>query len=143
MLLSLLFLTSRAQSQTSGIVKWTYTIKKIKPTEAILFLQANIEQDWHLFSTNQKPMGPLKTTFTFSKSSTYAVIGKVEEPAPITKFDETFKVYIMYFEKEVIFEQKLVLKSADVLVKGKIEFMACNESQCLTPEQVEFSIPIK
>ena len=50
---------------------------------------------------------------------------------------------IGYFEKEVIFQQKIKLKSANAAaVKGKLEYMTCNDKKCLPPEDVDFTIPL-
>lgn len=153
MLLGLLFCTVSAQAQILSVVKWSYAAKKTSATEAVLYLKATVQPGWHVFSVNQKPSGPLKTTFTFSKSAEYALIGKVIEPAPITKFDQTFGIEVMYFENEVVFQQKIKIlrkalddkggKNDGLIVKSKVAFMACNESQCLPPDQIEFSLTIK
>jgi hypothetical protein len=48
-----------------------------------------------------------------------------------------------YFENSVVFQQKVKLKSAKAAaVKGKLEFMTCNDQKCLPPDEVEFSIPL-
>ncbi|WP_341871380.1 hypothetical protein [Spirosoma oryzicola] len=51
---------------------------------------------------------------------------------------------VSYFEKEVIFQQKVKLtgKSPQV-VKGTIEYMVCNDKQCLPPDEIPFSVSIK
>ena len=50
---------------------------------------------------------------------------------------------VSYFEKAVIFQQKIKLNKAATTAKGKVEFMVCNDRQCLPPEEIEFSIPVK
>jgi hypothetical protein len=50
---------------------------------------------------------------------------------------------VAYFEKSVIFQQKVKLNRGTTTVKGKVEYMVCNDRQCLPPEEVEFSIPVK
>lgn len=143
MLIGLLWSVISTQGQILSAVKWSYAAKKTSETEALLYLKAIVQSGWHVFSVNQKPGGPLKTTFTFSKNADYTLIGNVIEPGPILKFDKTFGIEIMFFQNEVVFQQKVKLKSGKGVVKGKVEFMACNDTQCLPPEEIEFTIPIK
>jgi thiol:disulfide interchange protein len=49
---------------------------------------------------------------------------------------------IAWHEKEVIFLQKIKLKSPKTIVSGSLEFMVCNDKQCLPPTEVEFNIPV-
>ena len=50
---------------------------------------------------------------------------------------------IGYFEKEVVFQQKIRFKSANpLIVKGKLEYMTCNDIRCNPPEEVNFAIPL-
>jgi len=50
---------------------------------------------------------------------------------------------VSYFEKSVTFQQKIKLKSANAsVVKGKLEYMTCNDKKCLPPDDIDFSIPL-
>lgn len=144
LILSLLICSAfGAFAQLENPVKWSYAAKKINKTEAIVYLKASIDQGWHLYSQNLKPGGPNKTIFTFTKSKDYVAVGATTEPKPITKFEAVFKMDVSYFENNVVFQQKIKLNKPTTAVKGKVEFMVCNDKSCLPPEEVEFSIPIK
>src|ERR1700743_928176 len=136
-------LTLGAYAQIETPVKWSYAAKKISPTEAVVFLKATIEANWHIYSLNVKDGGPIKTSFTFAPSKEYSLVGKPSEPKPITKYEKTFGMNVSYFEKEVVFQQKIKLKSANAsVVKGKLEYMTCNDHKCLPPDDIDFSIPL-
>ncbi|MEJ2901047.1 protein-disulfide reductase DsbD domain-containing protein [Pedobacter panaciterrae] len=137
-----LFLSFSASSQILKPVKWSYAAKKTSKTEAILYLKATIEDRWHIYSQNMADGGPVKTSFSFVPSKTYKLSGKTVEPKAITKFEKSFEMNVSYFEKSVIFQQKIKLTGAKALVKGTLEFMVCDDQQCLPPETVEFSIPV-
>ncbi|MGI4751989.1 MAG: protein-disulfide reductase DsbD domain-containing protein [Janthinobacterium lividum] len=143
LLVALSFLSTGLFAQILTPVKWSYAAKKISKTEAVLLLKATIDNGWHIYSTQQKDGGPVKTEFTFAPSKDYAVNGVLAEPKPITKFENSFKMNVSYFEKSVIFQQKIKLKKDQTDIKGKVEFMVCNDKQCLPPEDIEFSIPVK
>lgn len=135
--------TFTASSQILKPVKWSYAAKKTSKTEAILYLKATIEDGWHLYSQNMADGGPVKTSFSFKPSKEYKLNGKTIEPKAITKFEKSFDMNVSYFEHSVIFQQRIKLTTAKALVKGTLEFMVCNDEQCLPPENVEFSIPVK
>lgn len=124
-------------------VKWSYAAKKVNNTEAVLLIRATIDNGWHIYSSQQKEGGPIKTSFTFTPSKDYQLIGAVAEPKPSTKFESTFKMNVSYFEKSVIFQQKIKLKKDQTNIKGQLEYMVCNDRQCLPPEDIDFSIPVK
>ncbi|SDG04576.1 Disulphide bond corrector protein DsbC [Pedobacter terrae] len=138
-----LFTIAGAFAQIEKPVTWAYSAKKISKTEAVIYLKATIDDRWHIYSQNVKDGGPVKTTFTFSPSKDFSLVGKTIEPKAIVKYESTFKMNVSYFEKSVIFQQKIKLNKATTVVKGVVEFMVCNDKQCLPPEEVEFSVPVK
>ncbi|EHQ28759.1 protein-disulfide reductase DsbD domain-containing protein [Mucilaginibacter paludis] len=123
-------------------VKWSYAAKKLKNGEAVVFMKATIDEGWHLYSQTVKEGGPVKTTFTFPASKEYTVIGKTIEPTPITRNEKVFNMDVSFFQNSVIFQQKIKLKGSKATVKGKLEYMTCNDKQCLPPEDIDFSIPV-
>lgn len=132
-----------ASSQILNPVKWSYVAKKTSKTEATLYLKATIDQGWHIYAQNLSDGGPVKTSFTFTPSRAYKPIGRTIEPKAIVKFEKAFNMNVSYFEKSVIFQQKLKLAAANAIVKGTLEYMACDDTKCLPPETVSFSIPVK
>jgi len=139
-----LFFSLTASSQILKPVKWAYSAKKISKTEAVVAIRATIEDGWHIYSQNMADGGPVKTTFAFTPSKAYKVDGKTAEPKAITKFEKTFDMNVSYFEKTVTFTQKVKLTGgANPVVKGTVEYMVCDDSQCLPPETVDFAIAIK
>ena len=143
MLAASLFTVSAAFSQIAKPVVWSYAAKKTGTNEATVYIKAKIDKSWHMYSQNVKDGGPVKTTFTFSPSKEYNVVGKTIEPKAIVKYEPTFKMNVSYFENQVVFQQKVKLTKATTNVKGKVEFMVCNDRECLPPEEIEFSVPIK
>lgn len=124
-------------------VTWSYAAKRLPGNQAMLLLRATIDEGWHIYSQTVANGGPVKTTIQFNAAKTYTVIGKPIEPKPITEYEKDFDMKVSYFEKQVIFQQKIKLKDAGATtIKGSIEFMACNNKQCLPPETVEFSIQV-
>jgi DsbC/DsbD-like thiol-disulfide interchange protein len=130
-------------AQIETPVKWSYAAKKINPKEAVVFIKATINDGWHIYAQNMKDGGPVKTSFTFLPSKQYSLMGKTTEPQPITHFEKSFNMAVSYFEKTVIFQQKIKLKAAQTIVKGSLEYMTCNDHKCLPPSDLDFSVTIK
>jgi DsbC/DsbD-like thiol-disulfide interchange protein len=143
LLIVMLMISAGAFAQIETPVKWSYAAKKISNTEAVIFLRATIQDGWHIYSQNVKDGGPIKTSFKFTRSKEYALVGITSEPAPVTKYEEAFKMNVSYFEKTVTFQQKIKLKSANVSsIKGQLEYMTCNDKKCLPPEDVDFTVSL-
>jgi len=136
-------LSAATYAQIEAPVKWGYGVKKINATEAYVLVQATIEPGWHIYSLNQKDGGPVKTSITFTPSKEFSLIGTTVEPKPITKFEKAFGMNVLYFEKTVTFQQKVKLKGGQAVVKGKLEYMTCNDQKCLPPDDLDFSVTIK
>jgi DsbC/DsbD-like thiol-disulfide interchange protein len=137
-----LMITISAHAQVESHVKWAYAAKKTSATEAVLFIKATIDNGWHIYSQTVKEGGPVKTSFSFTPSKEYTLAGVTVEPKPITKYEKVFGMNVGYFENAVIFQQKIKLKAGKSIIKGKLEFMTCNDQKCLPPDEVEFSIPV-
>jgi hypothetical protein len=138
-----LLLSLSARSQILKPVKWSYAAKKTSATTATVFIKATIQEGWHVYGLTVPEGGPIKTTFTFTPSNSFSTTGAIIAPKPTVKFEKTFNMNVNFFEKEVIFQQKVKLKGAEAEVKGTVEFMVCSDRQCLPPETTAFSIPVK
>ena len=138
----MLFVSS-VYAQILTPVKWSYVAKKTGTNEATLYFKATIDAGWHIYSTALADGGPIKTSFTFSSSKDYTLAGKVIEPTPVKKFEKAFNMNVTYFEKSVIFQQKVKLKKGQTVVKGQIEYMTCNDRKCLPPDDINFSLEVK
>lgn len=140
--LFILFGCSGAYAQILTPVKWAYASKKISNDEYMVLIRATIDEGWHIYSQHVKEGGPIKTSFTFKPSKEYSLVGTTIEPAPVTKFENAFKMNVSYFENTVTFQQKVKLKAGKATVKGQLEYMTCNNKQCLPPEDVDFTVNI-
>ncbi|MBP1676134.1 MAG: Protein-disulfide reductase [Bacteroidetes bacterium] len=144
--LSILFLLVCAltYSQIENPVKWSFGSRNISDTEAELTFIANAESGWHIYSQFTNDGGPVPTSFTFEKSADYDLIGKTKESGHLVKvFQKEFGVDVSYFSGKVVFTQKIKLKKPATTVTGSVEFMVCNDEQCLPPDEVSFKINVK
>ena len=127
-------------------VKWTFSTKQISAGEVQLIFSATIDKPWHLYSQDVPPPpdGPVPTSFFFEKSADFKTIGKVKEPKAIEEFDNQFKITLKYFADKAVFTQNIkVLSAKDFKITGYLEFMCCDDTQCLAPETIDFEFNIK
>jgi len=138
-----IFLPHVLTAQILKPVKWSYASKKVDAKHAIIYLKADIDEGWHIYSVNQPPGGPLKTSVKLEQNGAFGLNGKVTEPQAEEHFEKAFGINVFYFEKSVIFQQKILLKQSNAAITGKLSYMACNDHQCLPPEELDFEIPVK
>lgn len=143
-ILSVLLLSSVAFSQSERQVKWTYSAKKIADKTYEVHMVAAIGSSYHMYSQNAGVEGPLPTTITFTKNPLVEFSGKPKENGKlIKKVEEVWGGEVKYYEKSVEFVQVIKLKgNVKTNVVGKVEFIVCNDQQCLPPSSVDFNVNI-
>ncbi|MFY0252407.1 protein-disulfide reductase DsbD domain-containing protein [Chitinophaga sp. 30R24] len=141
--LALFALPILASAQIENPVKWSFTAKKVNATTYEVHATATINSGWHLYSQDAGE-GPVPTTFKFTKNPLAVTTGKVEEVGKLHKsFDKNFDSELKYYENSVDFVQKVTVKGkAATKVKGVVEFMVCDDHQCLPPKDLEFAVSV-
>lgn len=143
LILGLILFAVASQAQVFEPVKWSVASKKLNDKEAVVFIKATIEKGWHIYSLNLEDGGPIATSFDFPPSKQFSLVGKVAEPKPKHDFEEVFNMDVSYFEKEVVFQQKVKLNGDKATVKGNVEWQACDNERCLPPDEYSFAIAVK
>ena len=125
--------------QTIAQVDFSHYVKQTADDEITIFFSGKMSDGWHIYSQNEKN-GPTPTTLTISSIKGAELVGKLTaDQKPIKKFEEVFDAEVMYFEKSVLFSQKLKLTDSKYAVEGYLEYGACNDQNCLPPTSVDFS----
>lgn len=134
----LLLLSFTLYSQILDPVKWTTSVEKLSDTEYNLISTATIDSGWHLYSQNIKKGGPIPTSFTYANTdNSYEIVGKTSEEEGITNDDPIYKMKIKYFSDKAVFKQKIKLTKEVNSVEGAVRFMVCDDTQCLSPKEVD------
>lgn len=141
----LLLISFSMFGQMYNPVKWTTTVEKISDKEYILKAQAKIQSGWHLYGQYIEEGGPSPTVFTFkNQPKKFELIGKTTEDKGHETVDKIFDMKIKYFEDKALFTQKIKFISDDISdVAAEVDFMVCDDSNCLPPstEELTFKIP--
>ena len=142
-LLFLSVLTIAATHQIVDPVDWIFSSDQ-EGDEATLVLKAEVDPPWHLYSQHLEDGGPIPTSFHFKPSENYELLGETKEGESVKHYDPNFKMDLAYFEGDAIFEQPIKIKSKeDFEITGELEYMVCNDKECLPPEFVEFTFDIE
>lgn len=145
-LLALVVLTGisvHAQNGSATQVQWTYSAKKISAKVYEVHMTAKIGAGWHLYAQNAGS-GPVSTSFSLTANPLVTPSGTIKEVGKLKKvFEPAFKSEVRYYENAVDFVQTVQLKSAvKTSLAGKVEFMVCNDHECLPPTDVPFSVEL-
>ncbi|NNC69849.1 MAG: hypothetical protein HKN90_03395, partial [Flavobacteriaceae bacterium] len=129
--LLLIFSTTPTFAQILEPVKWSYEYKQISDNEYELIFTANIDENWAVYSQFINDDGPIPTTFTFEESDAVEFIGNVEESDEnkVTKYDAVFEMELSKFFNQAVFTQKIKLKKENIVVKGSLTYMTCDDQQ--------------
>lgn len=133
-----------SMAQSDKMVKWNYTVKKIADKTYEIHMTADIERDYHMYAQNVGVDGPVATTFTFTQSPEITMDGKIKEQGKlIKKFESAWNGNANYYERNVNFIQVVKLKhDLKTNLKGKVEFMVCDDKKCLLPSNVDINVTI-
>ncbi|HSN10384.1 MAG TPA: protein-disulfide reductase DsbD domain-containing protein [Hanamia sp.] len=131
-------------AQIQNPVEWTATSKKIADKTYEVHITATIDHGWHIYSQTTPDGGPIATSITFTKNPLVIVEGKPKEVGKLEKHNEPlFGVDVKQFSNTVDFVQLVKLKApVKTSVNVAVEFMVCNDRQCLPPSTRKFSVAL-
>jgi hypothetical protein len=139
-----LLIATATMAQSSKQVNWTWSARKIADKTYEVHMTATIGGDFHMYAQDAGGDGPIPTTFSFTKSPLFILDGGVKEKGQqIKKFETAWNHDVKYYEKTVDFVQIVKLKSnVKTSLAGKVEFMVCNDHECLPPADVDIKVNI-
>ncbi|NGY37520.1 thiol:disulfide interchange protein [Flavobacterium sp. XN-5] len=136
-------LSATTFSQIHKPVKWATSVVAVSGTTYDLVIQATIDDSWHLYSQNVPDGGPIPTAFTFPKNPSFELVGKPSEEKGHTVNDPIFNMKIKYFENKAVFKQRIkVLSNKAFKISGEVEFMVCDDANCLPPTYADLNFQI-
>ncbi len=141
----MLLLSAGMFGQMYNPVKWKTSAEQLSEKEYLLKIQAEIQSGWHLYGQYIEEGGPSRTAFSFKNpNKNFELIGKTTEEKGHEVQDKIFDMKIKYFEGKALFTQKIKIVSGSItVVNAEVEFMVCDDSNCLPPssEELIFKIP--
>lgn len=127
-------------------VSWTSSTKKIADKTYEITLTANIEDGWHMYSQTTPDGGPLPTKISITKNPLVVVpagnlkeVGKLEQ-----RHEPLFGVDVKQYSDQVVFKQTVKVKAnVKTSLDVAVQFMVCDDHQCLPPSTKKFTVALK
>lgn len=123
-------------------VKWETSVEQLSEKEYQLISVATIDEGWHLYSQDVPEGGPIPTAFTYDDAGKITINGNTQENAGHVVDDLVFEMKIKYFENKATFIQKVTVNEPVENVLAFVEFMVCDDRQCLTPTEIELNFDL-
>jgi len=139
-----LVFTTILKAQIHEPVKWKTSVEKVSDSVFDLVVKASIDKGWHLYSQNVPEGGPIATSFSFKDvENQFELVSETIEGEGHEVFDNVFNMKIKYFEKEAVFKQRIkVLTDKNITIEETLEFMVCDDTNCLPPTEVEITFEV-
>ncbi|MBR8534816.1 thioredoxin family protein [Carboxylicivirga sediminis] len=143
-LLVAIFTGAHAQMDMEQHITWKFSTNNLEDGKVEIICEASIDDGWHVYSSELPENTAVPTSIEVEESEAYSILdGITEEPKPTAHFDETFGAELKWFDKKVTFKKVVQLKQeGDVIIKGYIESMICNDETCMPPEMVDFELTV-
>ncbi len=122
-------------------VKWSFSSKKISDTEYDLIYKADIDKNWYVYSQYlESDEGPVATEIIYENDN-LSKVGKSKESGEKTSgFDKMFEMNVVKFKNDYTITQRIKTTKPKEAITGYLTFMTCDDSKCLPPEDIDFSI---
>ncbi len=137
--------TGAALAQIKDPVQWSFTAVKKSDKVYEITATASIANQWHIYSQNTPKGGPVPTKLVFKPNPLISLTGKVNETGSLKRIhDEYFGIDVNYYDNKVTFVQTINLRSkVKTSISGMVEFMVCNNNQCLPPKKIPFDLKLQ
>ena len=121
-------------------VTWSFTYDYMNSN---IVITGTIDEGWHLYSQKTPAnSGPIPVTVNINKKNGLKLIGKCEEKIePHEIFDVNFDSKVYLFEHSYLASQKIKLKNTNQII-GNVQYMVCNDTQCLPTIEVPITLII-
>ena len=120
-------------AQETEPVSWSYDLTKLNSLEYQISFNAEIIDEWKLYSQFSPEEGSVATSFKFlNNDNNYFADEIFNEDPYIIGYDNVFKMDLFYFEGKANFNQSLRLNNKDVnQVKIEVEYSSCDDELCI------------
>jgi len=133
-------------AQVEHPVKWSYGERRIDKNTIEIHLKATMQDDWHIYAQDQPANSVSKpASFKFNTGNNYILVGRVKERGKLINFfDPSSGLGAKEYSNTVDFVQVIKIRKPPVSsISGTLTYQACTDHMCLSPEDVNFFVPIK
>lgn len=136
----MLWVTIATTAQVLEPIHWNaQVVSSSGDTVVRVQVAARIDADWHLYDMNLPEGGPRSTEFVVEGVDDWKIdLTKGERQVT---YDMNFDMVLAWFESEAVWELQFPSTGAEQFT-GYVEYMACDDTQCLPPTRWEWQVEI-
>ena len=128
---------------TAQSVNWKSSVEHLEGDAYRIILEASIPAPYHMYDMGPYEGGPNATTITFTPGEGVTLEGGVEQlSTPERHYDKTFEMEIGTFAGKARFAQKVKLTAAKATVNAELEWMICDDTSCMPPEDTQMTVEL-
>lgn len=122
-------------------IEWSVKTSAIGPGEYLVTFRADIIDGWYVYSQTDYGDGPMPTVIAFDESAGLELLGSTEETGEktIEGHDDIFDMTVKKFKGWAEFTQKVKVSDPSTRFSGQLDYMACDEEQCIFPDPMYFA----
>lgn len=108
-----------------------------------IVFEASIPTPYHMYDMGPYEGGPNATTIVITPGEGMTLDGGVEQlTTPERHYDEMFSMEIGTFSGKAQFAQRVRLTAEQATAKAQIEWMICDDTSCMPPDDTELTITV-
>ena len=128
---------------TAQNVSWKSSVEHLEGDVYRIVLEASIPAPYHMYDMGPYEGGPNATAIVFTPGDGVTLEGGVEQlSTPERHYDKTFEMEIGTFAGKARFAQQVKLAAAKATVKAAIEWMICDDTSCMPPDDTELTVEL-
>lgn len=139
-----LFAVMIAAMASAQGVTWQSSVEPLGENAYRIVLEATVPSGYHMYDLGPyEGGGPNPTVITFTPGEGASLDGGVEPlDTPHRYYDDVYGMEIGTYEGTVRFAQKLSLTAPQATVTAQLEWMICDDTSCMPPEDLELQIAV-
>lgn len=132
-LVLLLFIVATIQSQAQVKITTSWTLDALPKEvnigdEVELIFNVSINKDWYIYTEEQKEdVMAIPANPSFEENGSFELVGGFYAVNPSKKYDDIWGDTVQYFSSYGQFRQTIKVLSADLSIKGLLEYQTCSD----------------
>jgi thiol:disulfide interchange protein DsbD len=145
LLVAFTLVTTLLSAQILNPVSWSSSSEALGNDEFLLTVTADLDPGWSLYSQHTGDDGPVPTTFYWTEGDHFSRIGDTEEKGKKKAgYDPLFDTEVIKFTAgPVVFTQRVKVADYGQPIAVAVEFMVCDDTQCLPPTEEPFEFTLE
>ena len=139
LLLAMIATIFSISAQITNAVSWTANHKLTSKNEGVITFTAKIAPSYLMYSMDIIEDGPTPLSFTWDKLQGVKLKGKpTPNVAAHKQHDDVYGQALSWWTGSVTLTQAFVVTEPNYFIDCSVEFMACNDKNCLAPTNESF-----